>query len=226
MTIDSTSTTVSEPVAAPPDGPPQVVGPQVKLPTPRQVIEWLRVQANTHYRPARRMPAGGHVKIRDDVPANGTLHVCSEGNGIALAFQGSPDFIERWHNWAVNTAVIGPNAQLNWYLTKHTGSIAYVCPRTRAAVVRGLALQFAWEAVRDREVAFLSVLDPETEEPTVTWTEDGAVQIGQERAEVFYREHVRADGFVIERPKNLAPVYELAGYGDRAASSWGNGTEG
>ncbi len=191
---------------------------------PGEAIALLREYSHAN----RAQPLMAHsaqpISLVDDM-ANGTLHMCSQGNGIALAFYGSPDFITRWFNWAVNTAVIGRSAQLNWFLEKQTGRLAYICPKTREDVMRGLALQFRWEIIRDREIPLLTEgTHTETEEPLTEFADARIDALAAARAEQFMKDHIKVDSTILQRPRNIAPIYGRSGPG-RAESNWATGTE-
>lgn len=199
------------------------------LPTPTEVIAMLREYSHANRAQPLMPHADRPISLIDDM-ANGSLHMCSQGNGIALAFHGSPDFIQRWFNWAVNTAVIGRHAQLNWYFERQTGRLAYVCPRSRDDVLRGLALQFRWEIIRDREIPLLTdTLDAETQEPLTEFAEERIESLARAKAEAFMATHIRVNSLILQRPSNLAPIYSRSGPGraetGRAERNWATGTE-
>lgn len=144
------------------------------------------------------------VRMRDDVGVHGELSIGSHGSGLELVFDGSPDFIARWFNWAVNTGVVGRNSRLHYYLRGHVGSVAYVCPRNRAAVLRGLTLQFAHEILAAGEVAKVMTRDPETEVPETTWDEALVEQMAGERAVAFMKDHMPTKCLLLQRREQEA----------------------
>lgn len=149
-----------------------------------------------------------YVSLRDDVPANGSLYICSHSCGIAFAFEGDPGFIRRWYNFAVNTGIIGENAQLHYYLERQEGNLAYVCAASREVVLRGLVSQFRWEIIRDREVPLLvNRIDPETELPEIEFDEAKIDELAVTRAQAFMRDHIKTDRSVVIRPKDAGETY-------------------
>ena len=182
----------------------------------RRVRDWLGTLERAPYTPPP-------VSIMDDL-ANGDLYIGTFGNTLALVFHGSLDFITRWYNWAVNTGTIGRNAQLNWY-DRGSTSLAYVCPQNREVVLRGLALQFEAEMLRERAVTVAAIHDDETEELDVMWDAAHLRTLAAAKAEAFMRDHIAVDRVIIERAKSVAPIYDLSPV-SRAEGRWGTGTEG
>lgn len=191
MTTDSTASIVAEQpaLAAQPDAQQR----ETPLPSAAQVLEALRTFPRTPYRP----PA---VNLRDDVPANGELFIVTRGEGVSLALQGGPDFIARWHNWAVNTGLIGAQAGLHYYLARQVGQLAYVCVPSVTAIRQALAMQFAWEIRRDREIAPLQEgwwPDDDHYEPAV-WPEEQIAVLAAERADAFVTERMAINSVLLE----------------------------
>lgn len=152
---------------------------------------------------------GSHVSLRDDVPANGKLYLCWHSTGVALAFEGGADFIRRWYNWSINTGVIGEGAQLHYYLPGYVGNLAYICVASMNDILRGLAAQFRWEIIRDREIPRLvERVDPDTEMPEVEYDEEAIAQLATARAEEFVRERIKLnDRTAIMRVEAADEVY-------------------
>jgi hypothetical protein len=178
----------------------------------RQVIEWLRTLSPAPVTPPR-------VRMLDDLQ-NGSLFICTYSSGDALVFQGSPEFINRWYTWAYNTEVTPRTAQLHWWGNR----CAYICA-DRAAILRGLTLQFEAEIVRDREIPVIVTRDPETEEVDVVWDAGRVSELAAARAAAFLRDHIAVNHVIMERPRNIAPIYGLSAPG-RAEQKWAaTGTE-
>lgn len=201
------------------------------LPRPAEVLKWLSEMsvANRQMGDSERVTAPC-LCLTDEITF-GSLYICSSGNTLALAFHGPRPFILRWYNWASNTGVIGPHAQLNWYLGKpvegdnETVSLAYVCPPTEAHILHGLALQFRWEIIRDREVEPLEDRwDDETEAPVLVLNDALIDRLAADRARAFLTNHVRVNSLILARPRDVGHVYDMAPAG-RAESSWGLGAE-
>lgn len=150
----------------------------------------------------------GFVRLRDDVPANGRLYISSHGNGYALAFKGGRDFIDRWHNWAINSGVVA-STRLYWYLGDcNTGRLAHICVKSKDVIVNALAAQFRWELIRDREVPpLVDTVDPDTEERTLEYDEEKLDAIARQRAVQFMAERITVDATILVEPKDVAQVY-------------------
>lgn len=189
------------------------------LPRPCEVLDWLRA-----LKPAPRSPE--HVISLDEEPGCGQLYLCSHGGGIALAFEGPPDYIQRWTAWAINTGVIGVGADAHYYFERQHGNLAYVCPRTRRHVLRGLALQYRWEILRDRGVPTLvdTVVDEELGTRYIEHDYRTIHRMAVARARAFIRDYIRVDCSVIQRARDAGEVYEMVGPG-RAEMRWGAGVD-
>ncbi len=192
------STFSSSTLEAPAPAGLAAASPDLSTADVKQTLEWLRGLERAPYVP----PA---PRLRDDVPANGKLYVCSHAGGVAMGFEGHPDFIARWFNWAHNTAVIGPNARLHWYAKGYVGSLGYVCADSIADIKRGLALQFAWEIRKDWEIAptVYRVIDQETNEHETIWPQAEIDALAAGRAEEFFAERVilnEREGVVFAKP--------------------------
>lgn len=136
--------------------------------------------------------------------------ISSYGENLALGFKGSPSFIRRCYNWAVNTCVIHRGQSLHWYHEAVTGKLAYICPRDVAAIERGLAVQFRAEIIQNREVPLLKDgWNDETEEPVIEYDEPAIDQLAGGRARAFMAERIVRDNFVLGRPSDVAPIYSL-----------------
>ncbi len=193
------------------------------LPPPADVIEWLREQSSRIEESSSTGPC--MVSIRDDVPANGKLYLCTHSGGYAMTFAGAPEFINRWLTWALNWGVINPTQEITWFGEKDAGRVAYICPHTQGHILRGLISQFSWEIKRDREIPLRKdYFDPETEEPVIEHDERAITDLATARAEAFMRDHIQINSTILGRPKQIAPIYGYTGAG-RAESSWGRGSE-
>ncbi len=136
--------------------------------------------------------------------------ISSYGENLALGFKGSPSFIRRCYNWAVNTCVIGRGQSLHWYYEAVTGKLAYVCPRDMAAIEAGLAAQFRAEIIQNREVPLLKdSWDDETESPVVEFDEARIDAMASQRAKAFMTDRIVRDNFVLSRASDVAPIYGL-----------------
>ncbi len=134
--------------------------------------------------------------------------ISSYGENLALGFKGSPSFIRRCHNWAVNTCVINRGQSLHWYHEAVTGKLAYVCPRDMAAIENGLAAQFRIEIILAQEVPLLkNGWDDETEWPVVEYDEAAIERLARQRAQTFMRDRIVRDNFVLSRCSDIATVY-------------------
>lgn len=203
------------------------------LPSHKEVMEWLSsIAAHALADECDRAPEmgdGGCQSMVEDATTGGTIYSCSYGNTFTLALQGTLPFITRWYNWAVNTCTIGSHVPLNWYLGKpqdnQTVSLAYICPRTREDVLRGLARQFRWEIIRDKEVPALEDRWDEETGPVLVYDEPKIEQLATERAEAFLANHVTVDSGILARTRDIGPVYEVCPRFGRAESNWGLGNE-
>lgn len=182
-----------------------------------KVLEWLKELKPAPYRPP-------FCRLADE-PNHGDIYISSYARGVALIFDGSRDFVTRMHNWAVNTGVVGANAQLHWYLRGHAGSVAYICPKDREAIMRGLRMQFCAEIVRDREIPVTREVDSDGEFVGMRYDEAFVERLAAEKAEAFFRQHITTSGIILDRTAALAPVYSLNLPG-REGGAWGTGTEG
>ena len=135
--------------------------------------------------------------------------ISSYGANLALGFKGTPDFIERCFNWAVNTGVVHKGQQLNWFYEAVTGKLAYVCPKSVAAIERGLALQFRAEIVQSREIPPLKEGWTEDDEWELELDETKIEDLARARARAFMAERLIRDNFVIARPQSVGTVYSL-----------------
>lgn len=174
------------------------------------------------YLPPRLQRQRGITMLED--MNNGDLYLVPYGSGIALVFSGSPDFINRWFNWAINTSVIGQNSSLNWWLDGHPGTVAYICPKSRDVIRRGLIQQFGWEIVENREIEVTRTVDKDGEYIDSFWDEAKVTALAEERADSFMANHIKTTGMVLERNQTLAPIYGTASAG-RAEGGWGAGRE-
>jgi hypothetical protein len=157
------------------------------------------------------------ISLEEDAK-NGELHLIPYGAGLALVFTGPQPFIERWFNWSVNRSVISRSSILNGWVDGFKGTRAYVCPKNRGKVLKGLVSQMAWEIVARREVEITVTRDPETEEVSHQWNEELVAKLAEERANHFMVNHIKTTGLVMERAKSMAPIYSVATPG-RAESS-------
>ncbi len=153
-----------------------------KIPFSR-VLQWIGEL------PRREPPSpaadGFKGTITEDLQ-HGQLFLCSYGNGVALAFKGTPGFIYRWFNWAINTGVIPPSSPLNWFYGRDSGQIAYICPKRREDVVRGLAETFHQEILRERFTT-----------RGATWDDEQIAPLARQRAEDFLTAYVEIDPTVL-----------------------------
>lgn len=179
--------------------------------TLHEVTEWLRSLERAPASP----PA---VPLLEDVEHYGRLYLGSYAKDVAMGFQGTPEFIARWFNWAVNTSVITRGSSLNWLYCER-GPLAYVCAKSREVVRAGLARQFAWDIVTNREVPVTVVRDPETEEVETLWDEEVVRAMADQRAADFMRDHITMGSSVFSRSHSVAPVFEVVGPG-RAERAW------
>ena len=151
-----------------------------------------------------------YISLSEDMK-NGELHLVPYGAGLALVFSGPQDFIDRWFNWAVNRSVISSVSLLNGWVDGCKR--AYVCPKTKDKVLKGLAAQMGWEMVQSREIEVVVKRDPETEEVSHEWDEEKVAEISLQRAREFMETHIKTAGIVMEKPKGMAPIYSLASPG-------------
>lgn len=135
--------------------------------------------------------------------------ISSYGANLALGFKGTPDFIERCFNWAVNTGVVHKGQRLCWFHEAVTGKLAYVCPKSIAAIERGLALQFRAEIVLSREIPPLKEEWTEDDEFVLELDEERLDELAGQRAKVFMAERLIRDSFVLGRPQGVGEVYGL-----------------
>ncbi len=136
--------------------------------------------------------------------------ISSYGENLALGFKGSPSFIRRCYNWAVNTCVINRGQSLHWYHEAVTGKLAYVCPRDIAAIEQGLAAQFRVEIIQSREVPLLKDgWNDETESPVIEFDEARISVLASARARAFMADRIVRDNFVLSRCSEVAAVYGL-----------------
>lgn len=203
------------------------------LPAPKKVLEWIGVLAASHALADERdrapEPSDRMYSLIEDATTEGTVYSCSYGNTFTLAFKGTLPFITRWYNWAVNSCTVSANVQLNWYLGRphdnRTISLAYICPKTRDDVLRGLARQFRWEIIRDREVEPLEDRWDEETGPVLVYDESRIEKLVKERAEQFLADHVEIDSNILARTRDIGPVYDVSPQSGRAESNWGVGNE-
>lgn len=149
------------------------------------------------------------LTLIQDCQNNHPMLLSSYGNNLALGFKGEPDFIERCYNWTVNTGVIGKGARLTWYYERFTGRLAYVCPKSKEAIIKGLILQFAAEIIQSREIPPLKDIYKEDIGPILELDEIAIEKLASSRAELFMLEHVVQDDFVLNRPASLGEVYSM-----------------
>lgn len=190
--------------------------PPARLPSNAEVLEWLRESRHRNAAPFRPKAPSLVESLKD-----GELFWSSYARGIALVFSGTRTFIDQWFNLAVNRGIVGPGAKLLWYEGGYQGSVAYVCPRDKDAVRRGLIAQFGWELVRDRAVPVTRLTDPETETITLHWDEAAVEERATLLADDFIARHIRTSGIVLDRPKTYGHVYEVP----RRPRTWTSGEE-
>lgn len=225
------STTLSAPATASSAALPDA--PSAPLPSPRDVLDWLNASpTGLAYRLRAKERAANPPKIRSgatllEMLEHGEILISTYARGMGLVFRGSREFIAHLYAWAVNTGVISPSQQLHWYSRGLEGNVAYICPRDRKVIKRGLMLQMAWEIVRDREVPVEAVRDPETgDHVCVRWNESKVAWMAARRAVEFYQNHIKVSGILLTRDDGEpASIYHLRMPG-REGASWGTGTEG
>lgn len=149
------------------------------------------------------------MTLLEDVSLNEPFLLSSYGENLALGFKGTPDFIERCHNWAVNTGVIGLGQSLHWYYERVTGKLAYVCPKNHAAIERGLALQFRAEIIQAKEIPPLKEGWTEDDEFELELDEKRVDALANQRAKTFMAENVIKDSFVLGRSQSVGDVYSF-----------------
>jgi hypothetical protein len=146
------------------------------------------------------------IKLIED---QGDWLISSYGANIALGFKGDPGFIERCYNWAVNTGVVHKGQRLCWFHEAVTGKLAYVCPKSVAAIERGLALQFRAEIIQSREIPPLKEGWTEDDELILELDEARIDELAGRRAKAFMAERLIRDSFVLGRPQGVGDVYSL-----------------
>ncbi len=136
--------------------------------------------------------------------------ISSYGENLALGFKGSPSFIRRCYNWAVNTSVIRRGQSLHWMYEAVTGKLAYICPQDAATIERGLAAQFRVEIIQNREIAPLKdEWNEEADERVLELDEAAIDRLALQRAQAFMRDRIVRDNFVLSRTSDVAPIYGL-----------------
>lgn len=172
------------------------------------------------------------LTLTDDVAANGPFMLAHYGAYYALGFKGEPDFIQRCFNWAVNTGVIGPGGQIQWFYEAETGRLAYVCPKSLHAIKRGLFLQFQAEIIQAKEVALKADHSRDDEwidvhhagnkfdgTPLIDYNDYQIARLAGKRVKEFLRDHVVKDAFFLRKSESVGPIYGMARKG-RAESAF------
>jgi len=140
----------------------------------------------------------------------------SYGSNLALGFQGTPDFIERCFNWAVNTGVVGRGARLSWFQGIEAGKLAYICPQGLKSIEKGLYLQHRAEIIMTREfplVADHTRNDEYVGHPNRLIQYDRRVStLAKERTAAFVRDCIIHDAFLAKRPESIGHVYGLGSH--------------
>lgn len=164
-----------------------------------------------------------------DVIENGSPWLISSwGENLALGFKGSPPYIQRCFNWAVNTGVVSKGARLNWFHEAVTGKLAYVCPKSRRAIRRGVLLQL-WAESRMAAAAEVRATKVSSTLATfVSETEDDGWEVrlhhwplaraAVRQARAFMEDHIVRDSFVLDRAGGLGNVYSVGSLGLRGGS--------
>lgn len=171
------------------------------------------------------------MNLLDDVKNNGPFMLSTYGAHYALGFKGTPDFIHRCFNWAVNTGVVGKGGQLMWYYEAETGRLAYVCPKSLKAIKNGLYLQFQAEIIMNREIAPLEDRSRDDEwiekhhveesfdgTPTSKYDDWKIARLAARRVKEFMKDHIIKDSYFLHRPESLGNIYGLAHKG--RADDW------
>lgn len=137
--------------------------------------------------------------------------LASYGSNLALGFKGDPSFIERCFNWASNTGVLRPGAQLYWYYGEG-GRLAYVCPKSLKAIKLGLFRQFQAEIILNKEVPLKAdhSRDDEWMEanegkdlPIVEHEDYKIARLAAQRAGQFLKDHMIHDSFFLRRNESV-----------------------
>ncbi len=160
--------------------------------------------------------------LTEDLIAHGPWLVSSWGENLALGFKGPTSYIERSFNWATNTGVIGRGARLCWYHEAVTGKLAYVCPKSRRAIKRGVLLQIAAEIRLSREVPLLADHSKDDDwdgppEDMIVWDDYRIYKAASKRANAFMDEHVIRDSFILDRDGGVGSEYSVGSMGWRGS---------
>ena len=164
------------------------------------------------------------MNLIPDIEQNYPWMLSSYGSNLALGFKGTPDFIARCFNWAVNTGVVGPGGQLIWYYEAETGRLAYICPKSLRAIKRGLYLQFQAEIILGKEVPVKKDRSKDEEwheNPEGDLLEFHDWQIARlagKRVKMFMKNHIVKDSFFLRFPESVGNVFGLASRG--RADAW------
>ena len=71
------------------------------------------------------------MTLSQDIADNSPLLLSAYGLHLALGFKGSPDFIRRCYNWAINHGIA--KGDLHWPFDK-TGRLAYILVENREVI--------------------------------------------------------------------------------------------
>ena len=151
------------------------------------------------------------LSFEQDVLDNSPFLLSAYGNHLALGFRGTPTFVARCHNWAINTGVIGPEARVMWYQGE-CGRLGYVCPKTMRAIRRGVFLQLRAEIILAGEIPLKADHsrddDWNGEGEMLEYNDYAIARLGLKRTKAFMRDHIVRDSFLVSRP-SIAHIYSV-----------------